>query len=379
MSHSHFSRRTVLTGLGASALNAYAPRYAHADERKRGLAPAVQFVDMDHPYPIANKPLQQKFHNAGVKIIGRYYSHKPDPHHPTGCNVPGKVLTSPELDAIESDPDQAVITAFQFCNRCSGFGGNLTSQSDAMKYVSQKGRDDGQAAFDMAKALNQPLHTPIYFGVDFDPESDCVHRASWDDMRKRIVEYFRQVNAIVAPTWDIGVYGFGAACAEVGSNGYANYFWLSASVSHPGTRAFFNDGEWNIFQDMTSDTIGYAGIPNIDTDVLNPAKKTAGQWRRSGAVNTDQKAAADILAGRFFVTKDVCAYTDRDLKHPANGPASIYHWTARVVEATDKYIAASFNESDQAAFYFRSEDIKLGLTKNMPEYFSGAPWPTCHS
>jgi hypothetical protein len=374
-----FSRRSILGGIGASALSMASPRLSQAQTAGSDLAPPVQFVDMDHPFP-SDKRLQQKFSQAGIKLLGRYYSRKPDPRHPTGCNVPGKILTGPELDAIENDPGRAVVTAYQFCNRCSGFGGGETSQDEAMKAVSAKGKTDGNAAIDMAGALGQPEKTPIYFGVDFDPEGDCAHQVSWDDMSKRITEYFKQVNAIVKPKgWKIGVYGFGAACTLLKGADLADYFWLSASVSHPGTREFFNSGEWHIFQDRTSDTDGYAGIPNIDTDVLNPAKPTAGQWRRSGAVDTDQKAASDILQGRFFLKKNVCAFADRTLTRLANPPAGLYHWIARVVEKTDTYIAASFDESDRAQYYFRPSEVTLGLEKNMPPYFSGRPLPSCHA
>lgn len=146
---------------------------------------------------------------AGVKTICRYYSRPTDN---SGCSPRGKILSASELKAIEK-AGMSVVVVFQYCNRCSGFGGRVEEENAAERYVRNKGQKDAEAAVNMAREMKQPKDTPIYFGVDFDPirNQDCAVDAGVIDLR--VIAYFQEVNATVkSQGWKVGVYGAGHIC-----------------------------------------------------------------------------------------------------------------------------------------------------------------------
>jgi hypothetical protein len=346
VSHINLNRRDVLRAFGAAAVGCAAPYQASAELRAGTAAPRVKFIDMSYPSTDSLAAIRK----AGVEIIGRYYSRPTDT---TGCSDRGKILTKPELEAIEVDPTMSVVTAFQYCNRCNGYGGRLDDQSAALEYVIAKGKTDANNAITLAGDRHQPKGTPIYFGADFNPDGDCQKQISWEDMQARIKAYFTQVNDIVKPKgWKVGVYGFGAACRLLKDSNpqLAEYFWLSASLSHRGHVDFFNSGDWHIFQNRTelNNSVFAPGVESVDSDVINPDKKDVGQWRTSGALDTDQASAAAILEGRFFLTKRGCCYLDREMQTPARFSNVAYGRPARILERTDKLVAATFNEGVQS-------------------------------
>ena len=368
MSVISLSRRSLLSAAGATIIDLALPRSAQAVGPAQGPAPRVQFIDMSYPATSSLTDIRK----AGVRIIGRYYSRPADG---TLCSEEGKILTKEELAAIEADKEMSVVTEFQYCNRCNGFGGRYTNQAQAFDYVVSKATTDATEAVKLAKHLKQPKKTPIYFGADFNPDGDCPNKISWEDMEARIKAYFAKVNEIVKDSkndWKVGVYGFGAACSAL-KPGLAEYFWLSSSLSHLGTQDFFNKGLWHIYQNR-ADLKNYVfapGVQDVDSNVLNPDMKNVGNWRSdSDGVGTfDNTAATDILARRFFLTKRACGYSDRALTKPLLFGRDLYGAPARIIEWTDTVVAATLLEGDTAQFYMKPSDIVVvGLKGNMPDW-----------
>jgi hypothetical protein len=369
MTRQKISRRHLLRSLGAAAATASSiipSRLLGQPHSERLASPRVQFIDMSYP----STDSLQSIRKAGVKTIGRYYSRPADG---TACSVPGKILTQQELTAIERDPEMSVVTAFQYCNRCGGFGGSIRDQAAAIQYVQTKGKTDAQYAVGLAGALKQPKGTPIYFGADFNPAGDCKQSIENRDMNARIIAYFKEVNDIVKPKgWKVGVYGFGGACRLLKDHNprLAEYFWLSASLSHQGHMEFFNSGDWHIFQSRTDlKNFSFApGVEDVDTDVVNPDKEDVGQWRTDRIIKVDRTAAIAILDGRFFLTKRLCGYKDKQLKIPIEFSNIIFGRPARILQRDTNVIAATFKENNTPEFYIRPSDVVLGLKGNMPDW-----------
>src|SRR5262249_8051347 len=139
--------------------------------------------------------------------------------------------------------------------------------------TADKGRRDAAAAIQQASELGQPPNTPVYFAIDFDPVPGTDCKLSAGDIWPSIETYFNQINDAFARTpWQVGVYGAGMTCQGIKDRKLAKYFWLSASMGHEGTNAFFNGGSWHIFQNRIDlqKEYGRKGEDMIDTNVVNP-------------------------------------------------------------------------------------------------------------
>ena len=273
------SRRQVLQSLAASATGALMPSQVWSNPspspspRIGSAANRAQIIDLD--FDVTRYLSRLK--NAGVTTIGRYY----DRGYTKGVvgescyHHPSKTLTKAELTAIEN-AGMSVYVIFQHCNQsCANF--DLDNKATA-----DKGRKDALAAVQLARDLGQPAHTPIYFGVDFDPYpgKDCALPAAriWPSVEA----YFNQINEVFAQTpWQVGIYGAGVTCKRLKDSGKAKFFWLSTSLGHVGSPEFFNSGEWHLFQNVTEIKLSYAP-DTIDTDVANPAQTYFGQWTSRG-------------------------------------------------------------------------------------------------
>jgi hypothetical protein len=169
----------------------------------------------------------------------------------------------------------------------------------------------------MAEAAGQPEGSAIYFGVD----ADWPYAA----MRDPVLKYFEDVKGVFASAnIKVGVYSNGCLCNAVREKGLAEYFWLSGSTGHSGTQAFYNTGQWTMFQnalDIKPAAVGYG----IDTNIANPSTQGYfGQWTDKGArqaahpmsdvqavfqsrgflrANTDIKATADAASATLLAIK----------------------------------------------------------------------------
>lgn len=230
---------------------------------------------------------------AGVKTVFRYYSHLPP-------SLPGKDL-QPEEAKIILGEGLSIGSVFQHFNNCF------------RTFENNWGREDAEQALRQAEAAGQPEGSAIYFGVD----ADWPYSA----LRDPILKYFEDVKrAFEGSNIAVGIYSNGCLCNAVREKGLAEYFWLSGSTGHSGTQAFYNTGNWTLFQnalDITPAQVGYA----IDTNLANPATQGYfGQWTDRGA-RQSAHAAADTQAAfnaRGFLRADT------ELKQDLNpGAASL--------------------------------------------------------
>ena len=202
----------------------------------------------------------------GVKTVFRYYSHLPP-------SLPGKDL-QPEEAKIIFGEGLSIGSVFQHYNNCF------------RTFENNWGKEDAEQALRMAEAAGQPEGSAIYFGVD----ADWPYSA----MRDPIIKYFEDVKrAFEGANIAVGIYSNGCICNAVREKGLAQYFWLSGSTGHSGTQAFYNTGNWTLFQnalDIAPSPVGYA----IDTNLANPATQGYfGQWFDKGA-RLASHIAADV-------------------------------------------------------------------------------------
>jgi len=230
---------------------------------------------------------------AGVKTVFRYYSHLPP-------SLVGKDL-QPEETKIILGEGLSIGSVFQHYNNCF------------RTFENNWGKEDAEQALRMAEAAGQAEGSAIYFGVD----ADWPYAA----MRDPILKYFEDIKrAFEGSNIAVGIYSNGCLCNAVREKGLAQYFWLSGSTGHSGTQAFYNTGNWTLFQnalDVTPSQVGYA----IDTNLANPSTQGYfGQWNDRGA-RLAAHAAADTQAtftARSFLRADT------ELKQDLNpGSASL--------------------------------------------------------
>jgi len=194
--------------------------------------------------------------NHGVKTVFRYYSHIPP-------SLVGKDL-QPEEARIILGEGLSIGSVFQHFNHCF------------RTFENNWGKKDAEQALRQAGAAGQPEGSAIYFGVD----ADWPYQA----MRDPIIRYFEDIKlAFEGSGIAVGIYSNGCICNAVREKGLAQYFWLSGSTGHSGTQAFYNTGQWTMFQnslDITPPEVGYG----IDTNIANPATRGyVGQWSAAGA------------------------------------------------------------------------------------------------
>jgi hypothetical protein len=326
---------------------------------------------------------------TGILTVIRYYS---------GSSAhAGKILSKSELDALDH-AGLSVAVVFQ----------NNNSLADLF-YNPNKKLKDVAAALSCAGHVNQPAGTPIYFGVDFDiasrrkknEQGEYYKNADGDwvletspaiqaENEKFVYEYFKYAHEeLNNKNYSVGMYGCGRTAellrGEVtGKSKVADYYWLSASVAYTRTDAFYNSGNWHLFQNLTeipSDLIppGFtdeqgkrrtipAKVRKIDTDVLNDRFEQFGQWRKDGSMPLHPSAGSKlVLTNRAFVVRRPSApifekpdqtTTLRQLRHGKN---------VRILERRgDGIVAVNIQEGDEIQGYCRVADLTSDLTKMPP-------------
>jgi len=192
----------------------------------------------------------------GVQTVFRYYSHIPP-------SLVGKDL-QPEEARIILGEGLSIGSVFQHFNHCF------------RTFENNWGKEDAEQALRQAEAAGQPDGSAIYFGVD----ADWPYQA----LRDPIIRYFEDVKrAFEGSGIAVGIYSNGCICNAIREKGLAQYFWLSGSTGHSGTQAFYNTGQWTMFQnalDITPPEVGFG----IDTNIANPATRGyVGQWSAAGS------------------------------------------------------------------------------------------------
>ena len=198
----------------------------------------------------------RSLYKHGARTVFRYYSHLPP-------SLPGKDL-QPEEAKIILGEGLSIGSVFQHFNHCF------------RTFENSWGKEDAEQALRQAEAAGQPEGSAIYFGVD----ADWPYQA----LRDPVLKYFEDVKrAFEGSGIAVGIYSNGCICNAIREQGLAQYFWLSGSTGHSGTQAFYNTGQWTMFQnalDVTPPEVGYA----IDTNIANPASRGyIGQWTDTGS------------------------------------------------------------------------------------------------
>jgi Rv2525c-like, glycoside hydrolase-like domain len=345
---------------------------------------------------------------AGVKVIGRYFSRCKQAH------VPNKrIIDNPgELDAILSHSGAfAVLSIYQFYSVQAKFDGQyedpktkailtLPPRDDCAGHANppntakQEGEFDADAAIKQAEDVHQPKGnvSAIYFGVDFDYGSA---------LEKKVLAYFTEVSSRMKKAgYLVGVYGNGAALfflkgkkhmdGEFAGQRLINYFWLNASRGHAGADTAYNQNAWDLFQSRTDIRYpaGPAGSLELDTDIQNPlsAGRYLGFWNRQGKYKVSEDRTQAVYKQRRFVcngqaliyvdaeerTKRSDAFAcgrkqedcdrladknDKPVVEPDNRPRACFGDVVRIGETRGQFVRVDCNEDGGYDGWMRVDNL----------------------
>ncbi|WP_299366764.1 glycoside hydrolase domain-containing protein [uncultured Tateyamaria sp.] len=231
----------------------------------------------------------------GVLVIGRYLAR---------CKQPEHWLRNKRLidQGLPSDPNSeiseitkrggAILSIYQFySNDPSKFRGlkkDGTALPDAScdwknarsRTVEDEALLDVTAAISQARQLGQHKGSAIYFGVDFQLQTNDAEAQS------NVVRYFTVIHEHMrAAEFKIGAYGNGFTLetlkqskAPTGELGLIDYSWLMASPSFDRTTEMHRELTWNLFQHKVD--LEWFGSPTaaskcswglpVDTNIQNP-------------------------------------------------------------------------------------------------------------
>jgi Domain of unknown function (DUF1906) len=345
------SRRAFVAGFGAAA-------FAQGGTSALGRALALDPVDdigcriIDTSIDLSSRA--EALRLAGIKTVIRYYAHGPG-------QWAGKVISKPELDALEAQNLSVAVVFQNNNNKAENF-------LDENKKV-----EDAMWARTHADHLQQPEGTPIYFGADFNlthwdgKKSDSSVTAQRAAAVHRYFEYMQREMA--KDGRKLGVYGCGATLEMLAD--VADYFWLSASSSYLRSGEYFNSGRWHLYQNRVDLTRHYGSAQPcpIDTNLANPNQPHFGQWRRSGNVDVDTPAAARaVFDARSFVrVQQLVLHRDHPQRDrallnaetltPSERAALRYALSVKILTDDGDYYGVSLDEGDTVRGYCHKSDL----------------------
>src|SRR5262245_20639785 len=279
------SRRIFTQGLLASAL--MPSNLAVGQPNDPG---SIAIIDTPHN---AAK-FASKLSAQNVKVVVRFFARKPQ------AGLREKVMASDGnmIDGVREPTilirnGLSIVSLYQYRNNApEKFLKGLEDTGSAKAEVAA----DAKAALDQARLVGQPDGSAIYFGVDFN-----VNRATVEP----VLEYFRVIGQTVGSRYAIGVYGNGFVNRTLRQEKLVSYNWVSASRSHEETVAFYNSGQWHLFQNQT-DRRWFAppgkcatGL-DVDTNLQNPKVSSVGAW---GAGEVDSNRNQKIFDQRRFAIR----------------------------------------------------------------------------
>ena len=279
------SRRTFTKGLLASAL---VPGHAAIGQPNDPAGIAI----IDTPNNAAKVAANLSTQN--VKVVVRFFARKPQP------GLREKVMASDGnmIDGVREPTilirhGLSIVSLYQYRNNLpEKFSKGLEDTGSARAEAAA----DIKAALEQAKLVGQPEGSAIYFGVDFN-----VNRASVEP----VLEYFRAINRTVGDHYAIGIYGNGFVNRTLRQEKLVAYNWISASRSHEETVAFYNSGQWHLFQNQVDRR--WFGPPgkcsmglDVDTNIQNPTVSSIGAW---GAGEVDKSRNQKIFDQRRFAIR----------------------------------------------------------------------------
>lgn len=279
------SRRTFTKGLLASAL---VPGHAAIGQPNDPAGIAI----IDTPNNAAKVAANLSAQN--VKVVVRFFARKPQP------GLREKVMASDGnmIDGVREPTilirnGLSIVSLYQYRNNLpEKFSRGLEDTGSAKAEAAA----DIKAALEQAKVVGQPEGSAIYFGVDFN-----VNRAGVEP----VLEYFRAINRSVGDHYAIGIYGNGFVNRALRQEKLVAYNWISASRSHEETVAFYNSGQWHLFQNQVDRR--WFGPPgkcsmglDVDTNIQNPTVSSIGAW---GAGEVDKSRNQKIFDQRRFAIR----------------------------------------------------------------------------
>ena len=279
------SRRTFTKGLLASAL---VPGTSAVGQPNDPASIAI----IDTPNNAAKVASNLSAQN--VKVVVRFFARKPQPGlREKVMASEGNMLDGVREPSILIRNGLSIVSLYQYRNNLpEKFSKGLEDTGSAKAEVAA----DVKAALDQAKLVGQPEGSAIYFGVDFN-----VNRASVEP----VLEYFRAIGRTVGSHYAIGVYGNGFVNRTLREEKLVAYNWISASRSHEETVAFYNSGQWHLFQNQVDRR--WFGPPgkcsmglDVDTNIQNPTVSSIGAW---GAGEVDKSRNQKIFDQRRFAIR----------------------------------------------------------------------------
>jgi len=346
------SRRTFTKGLLASAL---APGHAAVARANDPAGIAI----IDTPHNAARYAAQLAAQN--VKVVVRFFARKPQP------GLAQKVMSA-DANMIEGAREPAIlirhglsiVSLYQYRN-------NLPEKFvKGLEDTGSPGAEaaaDATAAIEQARLVGQPEGTAIYFGVDFN-----VTRASAEP----VLDYFRAINRTVGNHYAIGVYGNGFVNRTLRAEKLAAYSWLSASRAHAEAVAFYNSGQWHLFQNQVDRR--WFGPPgkcgaglDVDTNLQNPAAPGIGAW---GAGGVAPGRNARIFGERRFAIRETPVENGgrqgckSDKRVPRNA-------NVRILSQSAAWCSVDIDEDGRPDGQVKTADLTADLA-TMPPWGSGA-------
>jgi hypothetical protein len=279
------SRRTFTKGLLASAVVPGRTAIAQPND-------LASIAIIDTPHNAAK--VAAKLAAQNVKVVVRFFARKPQP------GLREKVMASDGnmIDGVREPTilirhGLSIVSLYQYRNNLpEKFIKGLEDTGSAKTEAAA----DAKAALEQARLVGQPEGSAIYFGVDFN-----VTRASLEP----VLEYFRVMGQTVGNHYALGIYGNGFVNRMLRQEKLVAYNWISASRSHEETVAFYNSGQWHLFQNQVDRR--WFGPPgkcstglDVDTNLQNPGMSGIGAW---GAGGVDSSRNRKIFDQRRFAIR----------------------------------------------------------------------------
>ena len=224
---------------------------------------------IDSPYNLGEHAA--RLFQEGVRTVIRYYNNK------NSTTFPSKCLTLDEYDKLVA---AGLNVAVVFQQR-GGAGGFIDD------FGTGKGTRDATRAQALAAGIGQPNGSGIYFGVDHDFAKPAE--------LAQIERYFREVNAVFAGHFRVGVYGSGAVCSRMKTAQLASLFWLPGAMGWTGSTAFLASQQWTLFQKFQEIRSDFGGF-DYDGNLFNPAFADFGQFGPHPPVTASKVAVFEVTA-----------------------------------------------------------------------------------
>jgi len=344
------SRRTFTKGLLASAL---VPGHAAIGQPNDAAGIAI----IDTPNNAAKVAANLSAQN--VKVVVRFFARKPQPGlREKVMASDGNMIDGVREPTILIKHGLSIVSLYQYRNNLpEKFSKGLEDTGSAKAEVAA----DAKAALEQAKLIGQPEGSAIYFGVDFN-----VSRASVEP----ILEYFRAVNRTVGSHYAIGIYGNGFVNRTLRQEKLAAYNWISASRSHEETVAFYNSGQWHLFQNQVDRH--WFGPPgkcsmglDVDTNIQNPTVSSIGAW---GAGEVNKSRNQKIFDQRRFAIRATPVVQDggKDRQGCKPDKSVPRNASVRILAQSGAWCSVDVDEDGNADGQVKTADLTSNLATMPP-------------